>query len=58
MRGNEATYRVVLLPQMELAARGLSLREAQAWVQTYNQIMQDLECQAVIAMEQSQRAAA
>ena len=58
MRGNEATYRVVLLPQMELAARGLSLREAQAWVQTYNQIMQDLQRQAVIAMEQPQRAAA
>lgn len=58
MRGNEATYRVVLLPQMELAARGLSLREAQAWVQTYNQIMQDPQCQAVIAMEQPRRAAA
>ncbi len=58
MRGDELTYRVVLLPRMEIAASGLSLREAQAWAQAYNQIMQSLERQAVIAEELPQRAAA
>ena len=52
------TYRVVLLPQMEIAAERLSLREAQAWVQAYNQIMQSPRRQAVIAEEQGERQAA
>lgn len=45
------TYKVVLMPSMEVAAKGLSLREAQAWVQAYNQIMQSPQRQAVIAEE-------
>ena len=44
-------YRVVLMPSLEVAASGLSLREAQAWVQAYNQIMQSPTRQAVIAEE-------
>lgn len=52
------TYRVVLLPKQEVAARGLSLREAQVWVSAYNGIMRDLRRQAVIAEELPQREAA
>jgi hypothetical protein len=53
-----STYRVVLFPRLEVAARGLSLREAEAWVQTYNQIMQSSERQAMIAEEEPARKAA
>jgi hypothetical protein len=52
------TYRVVLLPSLEIAASGLSLREAQAWVKAYNQIMQSPVRQAVIAEEVPNREAA
>lgn len=52
------TYRVVLLPKQEVAARGLSLREAQVWVSAYNGIMRDFRRQAVIAEELPQREAA
>jgi hypothetical protein len=52
------TYRVVLLPRQEVAAVGLSLREAQAWVRAYNEIMRDPRRQAVIAEEAPQREAA
>lgn len=52
------TYRVVLLPKQEVAAAGLSLREAQAWVNAYNQVMRDARRQAVIAEEHIQRDAA
>jgi hypothetical protein len=52
------TYRVVLLPRQKVAAVGLSLREAQAWVRAYNEIMRDPRRQAVIAEEVMQRDAA
>jgi hypothetical protein len=52
------TYRVVLLPRQEVAATGLSLREAQAWVRAYNEIMRDPRRQAVIAEELPHREAA
>lgn len=52
------TYRVVLLPRQEVAETGLSLREAQVWVQTYNDLMRDARRQAVIAEEQATRQAA
>ncbi len=52
------TYRVVLLPKQEVAASSLSLREAQAWVSAYNQIMRNFQRQAVIAEELPQRDAA
>jgi hypothetical protein len=41
-----------------VAARGLSLREAQVWVNAYNGIMRDFRRQAVIAEELPQREAA
>lgn len=52
------TYRVVLWPQMEIAAHGLSQREAQAWVQAYNQILQSPRRQALLAEEQVENRAA
>jgi hypothetical protein len=52
------TYRVVLLPKQEVAAQGLSLREAQTWVQAYNHVMRDFRRQAVIAEELPRREAA
>ena len=52
------TYRVVLLPKQEVAAAGLSLREAQSWVNAYNQVMRDARRQAVFAEEHLQRDAA
>lgn len=54
----DCTYRVVLLPKQEIAETGLSLREAQAWVNAYNQLMRDARRQAVIAEEHTQREAA
>jgi phage protein D len=48
---DERSYRVVLLPKQIVAARSLSLREAQAWVQAYNQVLRDARRQAVIAEE-------
>lgn len=53
-----SSYRVVLMPAMEVVESGLSLREAQVWVQTYNQIMQSPQRQAVIAEEQAAQRAA
>jgi hypothetical protein len=52
------TYRIVLLPKQEVAAAGLSLREAEVWVNAYNQVMRDARRQAVIAEEHVQRDAA
>jgi hypothetical protein len=51
MQMNGRTYQVVVLPQGEVAARGCSLREAEAWIRTYNEIMQPGPHQAVIAEE-------
>jgi hypothetical protein len=49
-----ATYSVLLLPRRELAARGLSLREADAWIRTYNGVMEGKPAVAVIAEEAAQ----
>jgi hypothetical protein len=51
MQMNGRTYQVVVLPQGEVAARGCSLTEAEAWIRTYNEIMQPGPQQAVIAEE-------
>lgn len=58
MSADAVTYRVVLWPQMEVAAQGLSQREAQAWVQAYNQIMQSPRRQAMLTQEQGENRAA
>jgi hypothetical protein len=44
-----ALYSVVLLPARETVCRGLTLRDASAWIQTYNQVIQGKPYQAVIA---------
>jgi hypothetical protein len=45
------TYSVLLLPRREVAARRLSLREADAWIRTYNDVMEGKPATAVIAEE-------
>ena len=52
-----AAYSVLLLPQYELVARGLSLREATAWVRTYNDVIHGDPAQAVLAEEFPQQRA-
>jgi hypothetical protein len=44
-------YEIVLLPRTEVAARDLSLREAVAWMRTYNQVMAGGRVVAVVAEE-------
>ncbi len=44
-------YEIVLLPRTEVAARDLSLREAVAWMRTYNQVMSGGRVVAVVAEE-------
>jgi len=46
-----ALYSVVLLPTREKVAHGLTLRDASAWIRTYNEVMQGRPAQAVIAEE-------
>ena len=58
MSGEALTYRIVLWPQMEVAATGLSQREAQAWAQAYNQILQSPRRQAMLMEEQGKHRAA
>ncbi|WP_254512790.1 hypothetical protein [Anatilimnocola floriformis] len=53
-----ASYSVLLLPQYELVARGLSLREATAWARTYNEVIHGDPAQAVLAEEFPQRSCA
>lgn len=45
------TYQVILLPQREVAARGCSLAEANAWMQAYNHVLNGGPPVAVIAEE-------
>jgi hypothetical protein len=45
------TYSVLLLPKYEIVARGLSYRDANAWVQTYNDALQGEPARAVMAEE-------
>jgi hypothetical protein len=51
------TYRIVILPPGRIAATGLALNEAAAWISTYNAIMEDQPLRAVVDEELSQRAA-
>jgi hypothetical protein len=44
-------YEIVLLPRTEVAARDLSLREAVAWMRTYNHVMAGGRVVAVVAEE-------
>ncbi len=46
-----ALYSVLLLPRREVVVRGLTLRDASAWMRTYNEVLQGSPCQAVIAEE-------
>jgi hypothetical protein len=46
------TYCVLLLPHREVAARGLTLNDADAWVHTYNSATGAQPYRAVIAEEQ------
>ena len=52
------TYSVLLLPKYEIVARGLSYRDANAWVQTYNDALQGEPARAVMAEETSHGTAA
>jgi hypothetical protein len=58
-----ATYSVVLLPGREVAARHLSLHEAEAWIRTYNGILHGKPFTATVveeplAVEKDERQAA
>ena len=44
-------FEIVLLPRTEVAARDMSLREAVAWMRTYNQVMAGGRVVAVVAEE-------
>lgn len=44
-------YSVLVLPKYEVVAHGLSFREATAWVQTYNEVVQGNPTHAVLAEE-------
>lgn len=48
------TYSVLLLPRYEIVARGMSYRDANAWVQTYNDALQGEPTRAVMAEEVGQ----
>jgi hypothetical protein len=50
------TYRILILPPGRIAATGLALNEAAAWISTYNAIMEDQPLRAVVDEELSQRA--
>jgi hypothetical protein len=52
------TYSVLLLPRYEIVARGMSYRDANAWVQTYNDALQGEPTRAVMAEEVSQHGSA
>jgi hypothetical protein len=45
------TYRIVILPAGRVAATGLALNEAAAWISTYNAIMEDHPLRAVVDEE-------
>jgi len=47
----KVTYQVILLPKQEIAARGCTLAEANAWMQAYNQVLDGGLPVAVIAEE-------
>lgn len=51
-------YQVLLLPSREVVARHCSLKEASAWLRTYNDVMRPRGVQAVIAEEKAEAARA
>ena len=55
---NERTYLVILLPQMEVVQRSYNLREANAWIHAYNEVIEGRPSRAVIGQETQQREAA
>lgn len=50
------TYRILILPPGRVAATGLALNEAAAWIATYNAIMEDQPLRAVVDEEVANRA--
>jgi hypothetical protein len=52
------TYRVLILPKRTVAATGLSLSEAAAWIQGYNAIFEGLPSRAVVDEETPNASAA
>ncbi len=50
------TYRILILPPGRIAATGLALGEAAAWISTYNAIMEDQPLRAVVDEELAQHA--
>jgi hypothetical protein len=44
-------FSVLLLPAHEVVAQGLTQREAEAWVRTYNDALGGRPCQAILAEE-------
>jgi len=46
-------FRVLVLPQHKIVAEHLTLREASAYVRTYNYVMRSLGKEAVIAQQRS-----
>lgn len=49
------TYRILILPPGRVAATGLALNEAAAWIATYNAIMEDQPLRAVVDEEAASR---
>lgn len=45
------SYSVLLLPAHEVVAQGLTQREAEAWVRTYNDALGGSPSQAILAEE-------
>lgn len=56
MNDTARTYRILILPPGRVAATGLALNEAAAWISTYNAIMEDQPLRAVVDEELMQRA--
>lgn len=51
MSHEPVSYSVLLLPRREVAARHLTLREAEAWIRTYNAILHGEPSAATIIEE-------
>lgn len=51
MNDTARTYRILILPPGRVAATGLALNEAAAWITTYNAIMEDQPLRAVVDEE-------
>lgn len=56
MKATARTYRILILPPGRIAATGLALNEAAAWISSYNAIMEDQPLRAVVDEEAAQHA--